>query len=133
MKKIELVLIIFLFSTQIFASEIITNTYSEKNKFGLIQNGKIITEAKYNKLIRLKENSWLFLYKNKYGIISNSGEILIEAKYSQAQRLAGRFAKLGIRGKYLISDENGNIIIPPEYSKIEILYGKMYLRTFQSF
>ncbi len=107
--------------------EELTHTYSQDNKFGLIKNNEKITEAKYSKLIRLKDKSWLFLYKNKYGIISNSGEILIEPKYTQAQRIAGRFVKFAKGGKYCLYDENANLIVPLEYSSINLLYGKMFL------
>ncbi len=132
MKKIFIlfILIFSFFSMSLsvaFCAETLTTTYSEKNKFGLIRGDKKITEAKYSKLIRLKDSSYLCLYKNKYGIISNDGEILVEPKYTQAQRLAGRFAKLGRAGKYGIFDENANLIIGVEYSSIELLYGKMFL------
>lgn len=120
-------LFIFILSNSTFASEILTTTYSENNKFGLQRNNEIITEAKYNKLIRLKDSSYIFLQKGKYGIISNNGEILVEPNYTQAQRFLGKFAKLGKNGKYALFDENGKQIIEQEYSAIELLYGKMFL------
>lgn len=117
----------FLLVQNAFAVQEIINTYTDDNKFGLIQGKNKITEAKYSKLIRLDDSSWLCLYKNKYGIINNSGQVLIEPKYTSAQRYVGKYAKLGLGGKYMIVDSNGNIIIDREYSSIDILYGKMFL------
>ena len=123
-------LVFSLFLTQFFffafADEAV-NTYSKDNKFGLKKGNIEITEAKYKKLIRLKDNSWLFMYKNKYGILDNLGNILVEPKYTQAQRFVGRFAKLGLRGKYALYNEKGEMIADLEYSKIELLYGKMFM------
>ncbi len=126
MKKLLITLSIIFLSSFAYAVDS-TQTYSEEGKFGLIRNDEKITEAKYNKLIRLKDSSWLFLYKNKFGIMDNDGTILVEPKYTQAQRYVGRFAKLGSKGLYCLYDENANLIIPQEYSAIEILYGKMFL------
>lgn len=127
MKKILILLSIIMLSNFAYAENNQIQTYSEENKFGLINGTIKITEAKYNKLIRLKDSSWLFLYKNKFGIMDNEGNILVEPKYTQAQRYIGRFAKLGSKGLYCLYDENANLIIPQEYSAIEILYGKMFL------
>ena len=128
MKKMFLILSVLFFSFNCaFAIEDFVSTYSEDGLFGLTSGVKKITEAKYKKLIRLKDSSWLFLQKNKYGIMNNEGQILVEPKFSQAYRYAGRFAKLGNRGLYTLYDENANIIIPLEYSSIDILYGKMFL------
>ena len=128
MKKLLLIpiLLYLVFQTTAMADSAV-NTYNEKNKFGLIKGEEKITEAKYTKLIRLADTSWLFLYKNKYGIIDNNGNILIEPKYTQAQRYVGRYAKLGAKGKYSLYDENAKAIIGHEYSSIDILYGKMFL------
>ena len=128
MKKLFLIFIYMFFCIQnVFALQEIVNTYTVDNKFGLIQGENKITEAIYSKLIRLADKSWLFMYKNKYGIIDNSGEILIEPKYTSAQRYVGKYAKLGLGGKYMIVDDNGDVIIDREYSSIDILYGKMFL------
>lgn len=125
MKKIiYLILFCILIASKSYGADV--TTYSEKNKFGLIEGSQKLTEAKYSKLIRLKD-SWLFLYKNKYGIMDNKGEIIIEPMYSQAERLAGRFAKLGKKGLYTIIDDKGNKIVGEEYSSIGLLYGKMFL------
>ena len=37
--------------------------YVENEKFGLKEDDKIITEAKYSKLIKLEDKSFLFQYK----------------------------------------------------------------------
>ena len=120
-----LISVLFLFQ-QAFCD---VDTYSAKNKFGLIETStqEKITEPIYSKLIRLKDESYLFLKGNKYGIISKTGEILVEPKYNQAQRLASRFAKLGKNNKFGLYNEFGDKIIEDNYSQIQILYGKMFL------
>ncbi len=128
MKKIFLILtVLFLTFQSLFANETLYGTYSEKNKFGLIKGEEKITPAIYSKLIRLGDNSYLFMKKNKYGIISKDGKILVEPKYTQAQRYVSKYAKLGSKGLWALFDENGKIIIDQEYSSIDILYGKMFL------
>lgn len=129
MKKIfATILFIFLTALNTYAIDAIVQTYSEKNKFGLIVNNEKITKAIYTKLIRLGNSSWIFLKKNKYGIISNSGEILVDSKFTQAYRFSGgRFAKLGSANKYALFNEYGKAITTQEYSTIDILYGKMFL------
>jgi len=124
MKKLLLISILLIFS---IAHAQTTEVYQEKNKFGLMRDGEKITEAKYTKLIRLKDSSYLFCLRGKYGIISSDGEILVEPNFRQAQRFIGKFAKLGKSGKYALFDENGDIIIDREYSSIDILYGRMFL------
>ena len=127
MKK-SIVLILISIFISAFACAFEATVYEQNNKFGLIgENGEIITDAKYSKLIRLRDESHLFLYKGKYGIISNDGKILVEPKYTQAQRFIGKFARLGLRGKYAIYDNNGDMIVDREYSNIELLYGGMFL------
>ena len=124
MKKLFLLFIMLIFS---FAYSQETEVYSVKNKFGLIKGEEKITPAKYTKLIKLRDNSFLFCLRGKYGIISKDGEILVENKYSQAQRFIGKFAKLGKGGKYAIFNEKGDLIIDREYSSIDLLYGGMFL------
>ncbi len=102
-------------------------TYSVRNKFGLKNGDNIVTEAIYNKLIRLGDTAWLFLKNGKYGIIDNKGNILVEPKFSSAQRYVGHYAKLGRAGLYAIYDNYGKIIIDREYTSIDILYGRMFL------
>lgn len=125
MRKIFLSLIftILLSFSMVFAVE----TYSENNKFGLIDNDEKITEAKYSKLIRLGDSSYIFMYKSKFGIMDNQGNIIVEPKFTSAERFVGRFAKLGSKGKYALFDEQGIAIVPLEYSSINLLYGKMFL------
>ena len=125
MKKLFLVLIFLLFSISPLWADV--EVYSVKNKFGLKDGDNIITPAKYSKLIRLNEASYLFCYRKKYGIISNTGEVLVENKYTQAQRFIGRYAKLGSGGKYAVFDEYGDMIIDKDYSSIDLLYGRMFL------
>ncbi|MBQ7286726.1 MAG: WG repeat-containing protein [Candidatus Gastranaerophilales bacterium] len=126
-RVIVVVFLLFFIQNFAFSQNFDTEVYSEKNKFGLIQGDKKLTEAKYSKLIRLGDSSFLFYTKGKYGIISSDGEILVEPKYSQAQRFVGKYAKLGKGGKYVIFNEKGQKVIDEEYSTIEILYGKMFL------
>lgn len=128
MKKILLLIIFTLLMFQnVYAIEAPVETYSEKNKFGLIQGETKITEAKYSKLIRLGDSSYLFMYKNKFGIMSDKGEILVEPKFTQAQRYVSKYAKLGSKGLWSLYDETGEMLIGHEYSSIDILYGKMFL------
>ncbi len=127
MKKL-LFIALALFIQNVFAIENIVQTYSENNKFGLIVNNEKITEPVYKKLIRIGDNSWLFLKKNKYGIISNTGEILVDPKFTNAYRFSGgRFVKLGSKGKYALFNEFGQALTEQEYTTIDILYGKMFL------
>ena len=126
MKKVLTIFIfINLFITNVSAYAI-TTVYKENEKFGLQKDEKKITEAIYSKLIKLKDESYIFLYKNKFGIISKDGEILAEPKYTTAQRYVGKFAKLGYKGKYVLFDETGDVILDDDYSDITLLYGKMF-------
>ena len=124
MKKLLILFILLIFSS-VLAEQ--TDVYSVKNKFGLIKGDEKITPAKYSKLIKLRDESFLFCLKGKYGIISKDGEILVEPTFAQAQRFLGKFAKLGRGGKYAIFDETGDLIVDREYSSIELLYGGMFL------
>ncbi len=101
--------------------------YKENDKFGLANDTEKITDAIYTKLIKLKDESFICLYKNKFGIISKDGEMLVEPKYTTAQRFVGKYAKLGHKGKYLLFDETGDVILDDNYSNIMLLYGKMFL------
>ncbi len=128
MKKILLTIFILCITFE-YCSAITEDTkvYSEKNKFGLIQGDTKITEAKYSKLISLKEQSYIFLLKNKFGIISKDGTIIAEPKYTSAERYLGKYAKLGLNKKYVIYDEKGNLVLNDNYSYITLLYGGMFL------
>lgn len=132
MKKIVIILfLIFIInatSSLSYSQELTTAYANDKmTKFGLKKGDEIITEPIYSKLIRLRDTSFLFCLKRRYGIISNDGEIIVEPKYSQAQRFLGKYAKLGINGKYALFDDTGDMIIDREYSSIDILFGRMFL------
>lgn len=128
MKKLFLTMLFLCISLQYcFAISEETKVYCEKDKFGLMQGENKITEAKYSKLISLKEESYIFLLRNRFGIISKNGEILAEAKYTSAERYLGKFAKLGLNNKYVIYNEKGELILNDNYSYITLLYGGMFL------
>lgn len=96
--------------------------------FGLKkQNGEIITEPVYKKLVRLEDSSYIVQKGNKFGIISKNGEYLVKPKYRHAERFFGKYAKLGNDGDYGLYDKDGNLILPHEYDKIDVLFGKMFL------
>lgn len=98
------------------------------NKYGLKdKKGNIITEAQYQKLIRLGESSWIVQKKNKFGLIDNSGKVIIEPKYRHVERVFQKFVKFGNVNDYGLYNEKGEVIIPAEYSSIEPLFGKMFL------
>ena len=128
MKSIFIILFFYItLITNIGLCEDVTSVYSEKNKFGLIKGTEKITEAKYSKLISLREKSYIFMYKGKFGIISSEGNILVEPKYTSAQRFIGKYAKFGLKNNYVLYDENANLILDDNYSDIALLYGKMFL------
>ena len=64
--------------------------YSENNKFGL-KNSKdeVVVTAKYKKLIRLGNTSWIIQKKNKFGLIDCCGNYLVEPRYSHVERKQG--------------------------------------------
>jgi len=127
MKKFLLVLILSVFCSSTFAQETLT-TYSKGSKFGLKNsNGSIVTDANFNKLIRIGNSSWLVQKGSLFGLIDNSGNYIIQPKYTRAERIIGRFVKLGNGSNYGLFDANGNSIIPMEYSSIDLLFGKMFL------
>ena len=102
--------------------------FSEDGKFGLKnEQGETIVDAKYKKLIRLGESSWIMQSGSKFGIIDDSGTVLVDAKYSKADRILGKFAKFAKGDKFGIFDEKGFVILPVEYSSIELLFGGMFL------
>ncbi len=123
--KIIFISLMFVFST--FSALANVEVYVENEKFGLKEDDKIITEAKYSKLIKLEDKSFLFQYKNKYGIMSKDGTILVKPKYTQAHRYAGRFAVLGKNNRFGLYNADGTALLDDEYSLIQILYGKMFL------
>ena len=100
----------------------------KKNLFGLKDNeGNIIVEPQYKKLIRLGDSSWIVLKKNKYGLIDNNGNYIILPKYSHVERILGKYLKIGNNNNFAIYNDKGEVIIPPEYSSIDILFGGMFL------
>ena len=126
MKKFALlILTLSILSGSAFAK---SSVYSEEGKFGLkSDSGETITEAKYQKLIRLGEKGYIFQTRSKFGVMSDKGEILVEPKYNRAERFLGKYAKL-IRGEKVgLFDEQGFEILPPVYSSIDLLYGGMLL------
>ena len=124
MKKLALICLIIM-QTSAFANPVVFN---EDGKFGLKDNdGKVIVNAKYKKLIRLGERGWIIQSGSKFGVMSNDGTILVEPKYTHADRVLGKFAKLGKGDKYGIFDEIGFSVLPVEYSSIDLLYGGMFL------
>ncbi len=127
MKKILAIAIFtnFLLMQTAFCQNV--TVYKENDKFGLANKTEKITEPIYTKLIKLKDESYICLYKDKFGIISKDGKMLVEPKYTTAQRFVGRYAKLGHRGRYLLFDETGDTILDDDYSDIMLLYGKMFL------
>lgn len=135
-KVILLFLLCLIINSCAFATEevAVQNTmsnvevYSDDNKFGLKnKNGDIITEADYQKIVRLGETSWIIQKKNKFGIMDCDGNFIIKPKFRHAERVLGKFVKLGNDNDYGIYDENGNIIVQPEYSRIDLLFGGMFL------
>ena len=129
MKKTIIVLFMLLmpFAFCEESMEGITNTYTEKNKLGLIRDDVKITNPIFTKLIRLNDESFLFCYKGKYGIISNNGDILVDPEYSRAQRLLGKYARLGSGSKFALYNESGDMILDRQYQSINLLFGRMFL------
>ncbi|MBR1776730.1 WG repeat-containing protein [bacterium] len=127
MKKLALIFTLLMFS-MIHACNA-AEVYEEDGKFGLREskNGQIITEAKYKKLVRLGNSSWILQSGVKFGILADNGDIIVEPKYNQAERVLGKFAKFAKGEKYGIYDEMGFTILPVEYSSIDLLYGGMFV------
>ena len=124
MKKLALLLILVA-QTAVFATPVV---YNDNGKFGLQdENGTILAEAKYKKLIRLGESGWIIQKGSKFGVMDSNGNILVEPIYSNADRILGKFVKFKKGDKYGIFDEQGFTILPVEYSSIDLLYGGMFL------
>lgn len=136
---ISTILILLLGATPVFSVEAIQKPLSmneiavfsnEKgNLFGLKakNSDEIIVDAKYKKLIRLGNSSWIINQKNKYGLIDCSGEILVEPKYRHVDRMLGKYVKLGNENSYGVYNEKGENIIPNEYMSVDMLFGEMFL------
>lgn len=102
--------------------------FNEENNFGLKDNdGNIIVQPQYKKLIRLGNSSWIAQKKGKYGLIDNNGDVLINIKYRHADRMLGKYVKLGNERDFAIYNDKGKAVIPPEYSSINMLFGEMFL------
>ena len=103
--------------------------YQVDEKWGLKdQNGEILTEPIYKKMIRIGYHSWLIQTKrNKYGLTDEYGNIIIEPRYRHTDRILGKYVKLGNTNDFGIYNEYGELIIPHEYQKIDLLFGKMFL------
>ena len=89
--------------------------FSEDGNFGLKnEQGETIVDAKYKKLIRLGESSWIMQSGSKFGIIDDSGTVLVDAKYSKADRILGKFAKFAKGDKVKTNGvaNNGKINVP---------------------
>lgn len=139
MKKLLAIfhILILLFLLPAFGQEItekpFTNDdvilYQVDEKWGLKdQNGEILTEPIYKKMIRIGYHSWLIQTKrNKYGLTDEYGNIIIEPRYRHTDRILGKYVKLGNTNDFGIYNEYGELIIPHEYQKIDLLFGKMFL------
>lgn len=125
MKKWAFVFLI-IFSYQLSVSADVS-VYSDNNKFGLKNGSEVITEAKYKKLVKLGEKSWIMQDGVKYGIITNEGRVIIEPKYNKAERVLGKYVEFAKGEKYGIYDEMGFDILPVEYSSIDLLYGGLFV------
>lgn len=120
-------------SASVSVSENTTDTltvYSENNKFFGIknQNGEIVVNPIYKKIIRLGQNAWLIQKKNnKFGLMDCEGKILVEPKYSHAERILDTWVKLGNESDYGIYDQYGTAIVPPKFHNVEPLFGRKFL------
>lgn len=103
--------------------------YQVSEKWGLKdQDGSILTDAIYKKMIRIGYHSWLVQANNdKYGLTDEKGVVIIEPKYRHTDRILGKYVKLGNNNDFGLYNEYGKIIIPHKYQKIELLFGKMFL------
>lgn len=110
-------------------NEITVFSNEKGSLFGLkVKNSdEIIVDAKYKKLIRLGNSSWIINQKNKYGLIDCSGKILVEPKYRHVDRMLGKYVKLGNENSYGVYNEKGENIIPNEYMSVDMLFGEMFL------
>lgn len=103
--------------------------YSEDNLFGLqTLNGENITNAQYQKLIRVGENGIFLVQKRgKFGLINSDGQLVVPIKNSEAERVFAKYVKLKNFRGWGLYDDNGENIIPQQYSSIDPLFGKMFL------
>ena len=108
--------------------------YQVEEKWGLkAQDGEILTDPIYKKMIRIGYHSWLVQTKyDKYGLTDEKGNIIIEPKYRHTERILGKYVKLGNTNDFGLYNEYGELVIPHEYQKIDLLFGKMFL-TFKNY
>lgn len=126
MKKLAFLLVLLMIAQNVVFSR--PTVFNEDGKFGLKdEQGQVIADAKYKKMIRLGETGWIIQYRNKFGIMNDNGEIVVEPKYSRADRVLGKFVKLTKGDKNGMFDEKGFDVLPVEYSSIDLLYGGMFL------
>lgn len=125
-KYVSVFLLMFLMLQSFAAASPVV--FSQNGKFGLrSENGKIITEAKYRKMIKLGETAWIIQKGSKFGIMKDSGQIVVEPSYSKAERMFSKFVKFTKGDKCGLFDERGMEVLPVEYSSIDLLFGGMLL------
>ena len=103
MRNFIIFLFLILFSVQsVSASEVVNSNasnivkpFSEKNKWGLIQNEKVIVKPLYSKMVPLgtNNNSWIVLKGYRYGLIDKNGKFLIKPKYRNVDRYFQKYVK----------------------------------------
>lgn len=102
--------------------------FSQDGKFGLKDKKEtIVVDAKYKKLIRVGENSWIVQKGSRFGLMDCAGNFIVEPKYRHAERVFLKYAKFGNSNDYGMYDENGKNIIPHQFTSISPLYGRMFL------
>lgn len=103
--------------------------YQAEDKWGLKdEDGSVLTDAIYKKMVRIGYHSWLVqTKKDKFGLTDEKGNIIVEPKYRHCDRIMGKYAKLGNSSDFGLYDEYGNIVIPHKYQKIDLLFGRMFL------
>ena len=106
MKKLAFLLVLLMIAQNVVFSR--PTVFNEDGKFGLKdEQGQVIADAKYKKMIRLGETGWIIQYRNKFGIMNDNGEIVVEPQYSRADRVLGKFVKLTKGDKNGMFDEKG--------------------------
>lgn len=103
--------------------------YQIDDKWGLKdQQGCILIDAIYKKMIRIGYHTWLVQAKNdKFGLTDEIGNVIIEPKYRHSERILGKYVKFGNSNDFGLYNEYGKLIIPHKYQKIDLLFGKMFL------
>ena len=132
MKKLFILLCLFFIFDNPCLTQDLSNigytTFENNKHFGLKNSDEQVTvKAKYSKLIRLGNSTWIIQKNGKYGIMDSCGNILVKPKYRHADRIMGKYVKLGQDLNYGIYDEKGEVLIPMEYTSIDPLFGEMFL------